>query len=65
MKSKKNASILLIILGLFILSRYVLNIDFSYSKRNIANMIICICALFFITLGFISLKNVIKKEKVS
>ncbi len=65
MKSKKNASIILIIIGLFVLSRYVLNIDLSYNNRDIAYMIICVCALVLITLGFISLKNGIKKEKVS
>jgi hypothetical protein len=65
MKSKKNGSIILIIIGLLILSRYVLNIDLSYNKRDIANIIICVCALVLITLGFISLKNGTEKEKVS
>lgn len=55
----------MIILGLLVLSKFIFNVDFSYSRRDIANIVICICTIFYIALGFISLNNVIKKEKTS
>ena len=65
MKSKRTPSILMIILGLLVLSKFIFDVDFSYSRRDIANIVICICTIFYIALGFISLNNVIKKEKTS
>lgn len=65
MNNKKNASTVMIILGLMVLTKNVLKIDLSYSSRDVNYIIICICALGFVILGFVSLRNIIKKEKAS
>lgn len=55
----------MIILGLMIFVKNVLKIDLSYSSRDVNYIITCICALGFVVLGFVSLRNIIKKEKAS
>lgn len=64
MNNKKNASTVMIILGLMILTKNVLKIDLSYSSRDVNYIITSICALGFVVLGFVSLNNIKKKEKI-
>jgi hypothetical protein len=65
MKNKKNASTVMIILGLMVFVKNVLKIDLSYSSRDVSYIIVCICSLGFVALGFVSLYNIKKKEKTS
>lgn len=59
-KSKKNASIFMILGGLLLLGNYILKFD--NQKENTNNIIIIVCASVFVVLGIVSLRNIAKKQ---
>ncbi len=58
-KSKKNASIFMIIGGLLVLGNYILKLE--NHKHSANNIIIIVCAAIFTIIGIISLRNTLKK----
>ena len=58
-KSKKNASIFMILGGLLVLGNYLLKLE--NDKHYTSNIIIFVCAAIYTILGITSLRNTIKK----
>ncbi|MFN3968882.1 hypothetical protein [Flavobacterium sp.] len=59
-KSKKNASIFMILGGLLVFGNYMLKLD--NQKDNTNHIIIMVCAAVIVVLGFVSLRNIAKKQ---
>jgi hypothetical protein len=58
-KSKKNASIFMILGGLLVLGNYLLKLENDKHFTN--NIIIIVCAAIYTILGIISHRNTVKK----
>jgi len=59
--SKKNISIFMIIGGVIVLAKYLMNLN---DNANTNNYVIIICAIVFVVLGLVSLIRTTNKNKV-